>query len=68
MKLSVVVPVFNEEQNILSLLKKIKINISDNDEIIVVEDGSNDRTLEEIKKIDCKLIIHEKNRKRTIIN
>ena len=50
MKLSVVVPVFNEEQNILSLLKKIKINISDNDEIIVVEDGSSDRTLEEVKK------------------
>ena len=49
MKLSVVVPVFNEEQNILSLLK-IKINISDNDEIIVVEDGSSDRTLEEVKK------------------
>ena len=61
MKLSVVVPVFNEEQNILSLLKKIKINISDNDEIIVVEDGSSDRTLEEVKKIDCKLIIHDKN-------
>ena len=61
MKLSVVVPVFNEEQNILNLIKKIKNNISDNDEIIVVEDGSNDRTLEEIKKIDCKLIVHEKN-------
>tara|TARA_B100000902_G_scaffold395834_1_gene455295 strand:+ start:418 stop:1131 length:714 start_codon:yes stop_codon:yes gene_type:complete len=61
MRLSVIVPVFNEEQNILKLLIKIKSNISNEDEIIVVEDGSNDRTLDEIKKFDCKIIIHKKN-------
>jgi len=61
MKLSVVVPVFNEEKNILNLLNKIKSNISTSDEIIVVEDGSSDKTIDEIKNFECKLIKHEKN-------
>ena len=61
MRLSVIVPVFNEEQNILNLLNKIKKNISKEDEIIVVEDGSSDQTLDEIKNFDCKIITHEKN-------
>ena len=61
MKLSVVVPVYNEGKNILILLDKIKKNISHDDEIIVVEDGSDDDTLSEIKKFKCKLIVHKKN-------
>ena len=61
MKLSVVVPVYNESKNILILLNKIKKNISHDDEIIVVEDGSVDNTLDEIKKFECKLIVHKKN-------
>ena len=61
MKLSVVVPVYNEDKNILVLLNKIKENISLDDEIIVVEDGSVDNTLDEIKKFECKLIVHKKN-------
>ena len=61
MRLSVVVPVYNEGKNILILLNKIKENISIDDEIIVVEDGSVDNTLDEIKKFECKLLIHEKN-------
>ena len=61
MKLSVVVPVYNESKNILILLNEIKKNISHDDEIIVVEDGSVDNTLDEIKKFECKLIVHKKN-------
>jgi len=61
MKLSVVVPVYNESKNILILLNEIKKNISHDDEIIVVEDGSVDNTLGEIKKFECKLIVHKKN-------
>ena len=61
MKLSVVVPVYNESKNILILLNEIKKNISHDDEIIVVEDGSVDNTLDEIKKFECKLLIHKKN-------
>jgi glycosyltransferase involved in cell wall biosynthesis len=61
MKLSVVVPVYNEEKNILILLNKIKANIAADDEIIVIEDGSSDETLNEIKNFDCKIIAHPKN-------
>ena len=61
MKLSVVVPVYNESKNILILLNEIKKNISHDDEIIVVEDGSVDSTLDEIKKFECKLLVHKKN-------
>ena len=61
MKLSVVVPVYNESKNILILLNEIKKNISHDDEIIVVEDGSIDNTLDEIKKFECKLLVHKKN-------
>jgi glycosyltransferase involved in cell wall biosynthesis len=61
MKLSVVVPVYNEEKNILVLLNKIKSSIANEDEIIVIEDGSSDGTLDAIKNFDCKIIAHPKN-------
>ena len=61
MKLSVIVPVFNEEKNILLLLNKIKSSISINDEIIVIDDGSTDKTLDILKSIECKRIEHKKN-------
>ena len=46
MKLSILVPVFNEEKTILSVLKRIhETKISDTDyEIIVINDGSTDNT------------------------
>ena len=46
MKLSILVPVFNEEKTILSVLKRIQeTKISDTDyEIIVINDGSTDNT------------------------
>lgn len=61
MKLSIVVPVYNEEKNILLLLNKIKSSISKDDEIIVVEDGSSDDTLKVVKTFDCKIIEHDIN-------
>ena len=61
MKLSVVVPVYNEEKNILVLLNKIKSSIANEDEIIVIVDGSSDGTLDAIKNFDCKIIAHPKN-------
>ncbi len=65
-KLSVIVPVYNEESTILTLLDKI-INIKDLDkEIIVVDDGSTDKTSELIsqynKKNNIRLISHNKNK------
>ena len=49
MNISIVIPVYNEEKTILIILEKIKKveeNLSKNFEIIVVNDASNDRTLE----------------------
>lgn len=61
MKLSVVVPVYNEKKNILVLLNKIKSSIANEDEIIVIEDGSSDGTLDTIKNFGCKVIVHSQN-------
>ena len=68
--ISVIVPTYNEEKNILTLLEKIKSAISDNDEIIVIDDGSTDKTLEIIKSFECKVIEHVKNqgKGRSLIN
>ena len=56
MLLSIIVPVFNEEKNIGILIEKLlKLDFSGtnfNREIIVVNDGSNDRSREIIEKFD----------------
>ena len=61
MKKSIIVPVFNESGNISILIEKILKNISNEDELIIVDDGSSDNTVEEVKKFKCKLIIHKEN-------
>ncbi|KAA0002294.1 MAG: glycosyltransferase, partial [Thermoplasmata archaeon] len=48
--ISIVVPVYNEKDNIKPLYEKIKETLDDF-EIIFVDDGSNDGTYEEIKKL-----------------
>ena len=62
--LSIVLPVFNEENTVYSVLKNLPKN--DLIEIIVVDDYSTDKSVEEIKriskKIRIKLIIHKKNK------
>jgi glycosyltransferase involved in cell wall biosynthesis len=49
--LSVVIPSFNEEGNIALLAQKIKSLVTEPVEIIFVDDGSTDKTLENIKKL-----------------
>ena len=45
-KLSVIVTVFNEEENVVALIKKIKSALQDIEyELIYVDAGSTDRTL-----------------------
>ncbi len=58
---SVIVPVFNEENNISTLLKKIESNIASEDEIIIIDDGSTDGTYDEIKNLKHTIIKHEIN-------
>jgi glycosyltransferase involved in cell wall biosynthesis len=64
MKLSVIIPVYNEVENIEEILKRVKAT-KKADEIVVVDDGSQDGTRDLLKKLDGKekvrVILHEKN-------
>lgn len=52
-KLSVVVPVYNEEENVGLLVGRIEDALQGKDyEIILVDDGSTDRTRQEIRKLN----------------
>ena len=67
MKLSIIVPVYNEEKTIIDILKKIKNNSSDQfeHEVIVIEDGSTDQSrklLENNKNLFNKILFNEKNK------
>ena len=65
MKISIIIPCFNEEKTISLVINKILTNYTGEKEIIVIDDCSNDKTREILKsdlesKID-KLIFNEKN-------
>jgi glycosyltransferase involved in cell wall biosynthesis len=62
LKLSVIVPAYNEENSILEALKNIKKHTKLSDEIIVVDDGSKDDTFKNAKKAGVKVLRHEKNK------
>jgi glycosyltransferase involved in cell wall biosynthesis len=66
MKLSIIIPVYNEEKTILEVIDRVlSTDISNTKkEIIVVDDGSSDGTREKLKKIKFKnvrVILHKKN-------
>ena len=52
MSLSIIIPCYNEEKIIFKTVTKIKNKINFNHEIILVDDLSNDKTWNEMKK--CK--------------
>ncbi len=65
MKLSVVIPVYNENSTLRSLLQRVR-NVPVDKEIILVDDCSTDGTRELLQKIqknepDLKIIFHERN-------
>jgi len=67
MKLSIIIPCFNEEKTIIPLLKKVINNAYSNKEIIVIDDRSVDNTNNLIVKEfgnnkDFKILRHEKNK------
>lgn len=69
MKLSIIIPVFNEEKTIVKILDKVfKLKIPDVEkEIIVVDDGSSDNTASQLAKYEktnrgIKVIINKKNK------
>lgn len=66
MKISIIIPVFNEANTILQILKKIKEIKKINKEVIIINDGSTDDT-KKIIEIKCKglfnkLISYKQNR------
>lgn len=65
MKLSIIIPVFNEEGNVRELFSDIQSVISENSyeaEVIFIDDGSTDSTVEIIKSLPhAKLIRFRKN-------
>lgn len=64
MKLSVVVPVYNEVGNIKEILKRVKASKLAS-EIVVVDDGSQDGTRDVLRRLDgrngIRVILHPKN-------
>ena len=63
MKLSILVPVYNEIKTIDNILKKIK-SVKLNKEIIIVDDHSSDGTIEYLKKLknkNIKVLFNNKN-------
>jgi len=64
-KLSVIIPVYNEVQNIAEILKRVRLSKLAA-EIVVVDDGSQDGSRELLSRLDGKartrVILHPKNR------
>ena len=56
MNRSIIVPVFNEEGNIGKLIDKINNLIDRNDELIIIDDGSDDNTYNEALNKKCDVI------------
>jgi glycosyltransferase involved in cell wall biosynthesis len=56
MKVSVVVPVYNEEKYIAACLKNLLNQKEPADEIIVVDNNSTDKTVEVVKKFPVKIV------------
>lgn len=64
-KLSIVIPAYNEEEgigNVINDIKKVMKKVKLGYEIIVVDDGSVDKTAEIVKKRQVKLIQHPYNK------
>lgn len=67
MKISVIVPVFNEKETIEEVLRRIK-NVKLKKEIIVIDDYSTDGTRQLLKRIndkEIKVLFHSKSIKGT---
>jgi len=65
MRLSVVIPCYNEEKTILKLVKSVLNSPIEFKEIIIIDDYSTDKTrvlLKNIKEPNVKIIYHEKNK------
>ena len=62
LKVGVVIPAYNEELNIGKTLEQIPKNISDQLNVIVIDDGSVDNTSEVVNHYNVTLLKHPENR------
>jgi len=60
-KYSLIIPAYNEEEGLPVVLNDVFKLISESFEIIVVDDGSTDRTREVAQRFPCRVISHEHN-------
>ncbi len=61
MTVSIIIPAFNEDKTVSNVIKAVK-SLNYIDEIIVVDDGSQDNTAQVAEKAGAKVIQHLKNR------
>lgn len=59
--ISIIIPVFNEEENISNLIRDIKANFTSNYEILVIDDGSQDNTVKIAQELGVNIISHPYN-------
>ena len=62
LKVGIIMPAYNEEQNIGSTLSQMPNNISDKMEVIVIDDGSQDKTVEIAQQYSTTIIRHPVNK------
>jgi len=55
-KVSIVVPTWNEEYNLPRMLQSLTPQLKTGDEIIIVDKGSEDKTLEVARRFECRII------------
>jgi len=63
-KLSIIIPVYNELNTVLEVVRRVQ-NESHEKEILIVDDGSNDGTIEllrQIKSENIKILFHDTNK------
>lgn len=62
-RLGIVIPAYNTGDNIQNLLQQISAQMTDEVEVIVVDDGSKDNTLEEARRFEKNgiTVIHQEN-------
>ena len=64
-KVCAIVPAYNEEKTIGEVVRRLKKTLPE-DEVVVIDDGSKDKTAELAKKAGAVVIVHDKNKGKAI--